>query len=106
MSGFIAISRVFKILSQAIIRQRTFAVSMPVTETERATLLDWIKETTTHLRQIMEDLPPLLRRDYSAEGEGAGEKETHSIYATQQANIQITALCLELYLVSPAFPQA
>jgi hypothetical protein len=28
-----------------------------------------------------------------------GDGEVHSIYATQQANIHITALCLELYLV-------
>jgi hypothetical protein len=63
---------------------------------DRGTLLDWIGETTEELRGIMENLPPLLRHDYG----GADDGEIHSIYATQQANIHITALCLELYLVS------
>ena len=94
MSGFIAISRVFQVLSQAIMRQRTLQMN-PTAGPDRNTLLDWIGETTEELRGIMENLPPLLRHDYSA-----GDGEIHSIYATQQANIHITALCVELYLVS------
>ena len=62
---------------------------------DRNTLLEWIGETTEELREVMEKLPPLLRHDYG----GADDGEIHSIYATQQANIHITALCLELYLV-------
>jgi hypothetical protein len=96
MSGFIAISRVFQILSQAIMRQRTLQMNHKAGP-DRNTLLEWIGETTEELRGIMEGLPPLLRHDYG----GADDGEIHSIYATQQANIHITALCLELYLVSP-----
>jgi len=95
MSGFITISRIFTILSQVIMRQRTLQMN-PTAGPDRSTLLDWISETTDQLREIMENLPPLLRHDYGTSG---GVGEVHSIYATQQANIHITALCLELYLV-------
>lgn len=77
-------------------RQRTLQMN-PSAGPDRTTLLEWIGETTEELRGIMEKLPPLLRHDYGTGGDG----EVHSIYATQQANIHITALCLELYLVSP-----
>jgi hypothetical protein len=98
MSGFITISRIFKILSQVILRQRTLQMN-PTAGPDRSTLLDWIGETTDQLREIMENLPPLLRHDYGSGGGG----EVHSIYATQQANIHITALCLELYLARLIF---
>jgi hypothetical protein len=102
MSGFIGISRVFKILSQVITRQRTLQ-NNPAAGPDKDTLLKWIGETKEELRVLMNDLPPLLRHDYGSEGNGG---EVSSIYATQQANIHITALCLELSLVCPPNDQS
>lgn len=101
MSGFIVISRIFQILSQTIMRQRTLRIN-PSAGPDKQALLLWIEGTISELRGIMSDLPEKLRHDYSAasaDGAGAGVA-VHSLYATQQANIQITALCLELCLVS------
>lgn len=98
MTGFIVISRIFQILSQTIMRQRTLRIN-PSAGPDRAALLQWIEDTTLQLRGLMDDLPEKLRHDYSAD-EVSGDSSVHSLYATQQANIQITALCLELCLVS------
>jgi hypothetical protein len=100
MTGFIVISRIFQILSQTIMRQRTLRIN-PSAGPDRVALLQWIEDTTSHLRDLMSDLPEKLRHDYSAD-ELSGDRTVHSLYATQQANIQITALCLELCLVSTA----
>lgn len=101
MSGFIVISRIFQILSQTLMRQRTLRIN-PSAGPDRTALLFWIEETTSQLRGIMDSLPPKLRHDYVVPPAGAGVD--HSLYATQQANIQITALCLELSLVGPFLP--
>jgi hypothetical protein len=97
MSGFIVISRIFQILSQTIMRQRTLRIN-PSAGPDKQALLLWIEGTTAEVRGILTDLPEKLRHDYTmASGDGL---TVHSLYATQQANIQITALCLELCLVS------
>lgn len=102
MSGFIVISRIFQILSQTIMRQRTLRIN-PSAGPDKQALLLWIESTTAEVRAIMADLPEKLRHDYSSSsGDGTG---AHSLYATQQANIQITALCLELCLVSTRLDQ-
>ena len=81
-------------------RQRTLRIN-PSAGPDRAALLQWIEDTTSQLRRLMDDLPEKLRHDYSVD-ESSGDRAVHSLYATQQANIQITALCLELCLVSRA----
>lgn len=97
MTGFIVISRIFQILSQTVMRQRTLRIN-PSAGPDRTALLQWIEETTQQLRELIDDLPAKLRHDYTAD-EALEESTVHSLYATQQANIQITALCLELSLV-------
>lgn len=102
MSGFLTISRVFQILSQTIMRQRTLRLN-PSAGPDPTAMLAWIEETTNELRELMEGLPDPLRQDHTVQagldgsvGVGGG---VGSLYGTQQANIQITALCLELCLV-------
>jgi hypothetical protein len=97
MTGFVVVSRIFQILGQCQIRQKTYAHNRRAGP-PREELLDWVEEQRCGMRRLLEDLPGKLRADWREEG--GFEKAEESSLGIQRANIHITALCVELALVS------
>ena len=90
ITGFVAVIKIFRILSQCLLRQRLFATSHE--PFDRSELLQWVDSAQAEVRNVLNNLPvPLRPATNSTPGTSDG---------TQQANILITALCVELVLVS------
>jgi hypothetical protein len=101
MTGFVVITRVFQLLSQCILRHRLYNIS-PATAPDVASQLEWLAETSQKLREILVNLPEQLQVNYDS----SRFNESTAVFGTQQANIYITALCLELSLVSRCHSKA
>lgn len=97
MTGFVAVSRIFQILGQCQIRQKTYANNMAAGPPREA-LLVWVEEQRTGMRRLLDELPGKLRADWREAG--GFERAEESSLGIQRANIHITALCVELALVS------
>lgn len=101
MTGFVSVSRIFQILGQCQIRQKTYANNTEAGPM-RQELLHWVEDQRVGLREILSGLPSKLRADWREEG--GFEKAEESSLGIQRANIHITALCVELALVSASSP--
>lgn len=91
MIGFNAIARIFQLIYHCTWRHRSYTA-----DEARESSLAWIAETHDKLTGILDGLPRVLQPD-------ANHQATVSFslfYGMQAANICITALCLELALVS------
>lgn len=125
MTGFVAVSRIFHILGQCQIRQKTWTQN-PSAGPKRGDLLEWIEESQREMREILEALPGGLGADARGGGGGGGgsgsggtgemrgtgagtgggagkggfERADESSLGIQRANIHITALCVDFALVS------
>lgn len=97
MTGFVVVSRIFQILGQCQIRQKTFANNREAGP-PRAELLAWVEVQRAELWRLLDDLPGKLRADWREVG--GFERAEESSMGIQRANIHITALCVELALVS------
>ena len=89
LTGFVAVIKIFRILSQCLLRQRLLATSRE--PFDRSALLQWINSAQGEVRDILEKLPVPLR---PAANNIPGTQD-----GTQKANILITALVVELVLV-------
>lgn len=98
MTGFVVVSRIFQILGQCQIRQKTYANNRAAGPL-REELLGWVEQQRSGMRRLLEDLPGKLRADWREAG--GFERAEESSLGIQRANIHITALCVELALVSP-----
>jgi hypothetical protein len=95
MCGFITITKIFKILSECMVRQRTFK-NPSAAGPDMAELLKWIESAQKRLRTTLDNVPPVLRV-------AAGDRsvwDKAEAFGTQRANILTTALCVEFALVS------
>lgn len=100
MTGFVVVSRIFQILGQAQIRQRTWS-NNPSAGSDRAELLSWIAQNQVKMREIIQGLPAELRAEgHEHKVSGGFERADESSLGIQRANIHITALCVEFALVS------
>lgn len=96
MSGFVANSRIFQVLGQAQLRQRTFAHNFDAGPSPNQ-LLHWIARAQATLRKILDELPADLREDFKTH---QFDEKMDSHLGVSQANIHISALCVEFALVS------
>lgn len=94
MTGFVAIARLFVLLSRCLRRHRTVSTDDPTAGPNEATLINWTSQAKESLDKIIADLPPELHSDFKSTG------DEHLPYGMQAANIIITALCLDFALVS------
>jgi hypothetical protein len=97
MTGFVVVSRIFQILGQCQIRQKTFANNRGAGP-PREELLIWVEDQRIGMRRLLDELPGKLRADWREVG--GFERAEESSLGIQRANIHITALCVELTLVS------
>ena len=97
MTGFVVVSRIFQILGQCQIRSKTY-VNNPTAGPSREELIQWVEKQREGIRGLLDDLPGKLRADWREEG--GFERAEESSLGIQRANIHITALCVELALVS------
>lgn len=97
MTGFVVVSRIFQILGQCQIRQKTFANNRGAGP-PREELLIWVEDQRMVMRRLLDELPGKLRADWREVG--GFERAEESSLGIQRANIHITALCVELTLVS------
>lgn len=94
MIGFNTIARIFQLIYHCTWRHRSFVSGH--FSSEPTSLLAWIEDTRRRLKEILASLPSSLKP-------GAHNTDQASpalFYGMQAANICITALCLELALVS------
>jgi hypothetical protein len=95
MIGFNTIARIFQMIYQCIWRQRTYqATASSSPNPDKLELDDWAEAAKVKLQNLLASLPLQLRPDFSSNEQGG------SVFGMQAANISITALCLELTLVS------
>lgn len=95
MVGFVTIARLFQVISQCVARHRAFA---NLGETDDGDTLRWIRSAQENIRSIMDNLPPSLRLNLVDLAEHLDGQEP-CLFAIQQANITITALCAEFALL-------
>lgn len=93
MAGFIAISKLFKVLSGCIVRHRTL-VNDPQSAQGHDTLRTYVDRSLEHVQVLLAAMPEQLQPGNAADG--------NTVFGTQAANVYITALCIELALVSGA----
>jgi hypothetical protein len=99
MTGFVTITKLFRIFLQGTWMQHASHSIRPSIVGEES-IRKFVVEALAELRDVKQSLPPLLQPGNQS---GVGKND---IYATQAANICITALCLELYLASSPHPDA
>lgn len=102
MTGFVAVSRIFEILGQCQIRQRTWT-NNPDAGPGRTELSRWVDDNQVKMRDILHDLPKALRAESSSREQGGFERADESSLGIQRANIHITALCVDWALVSAVY---
>jgi hypothetical protein len=98
MTGFVVVSRIFQILGQCQIRQKTFANNRGAGPS-RGELVAWVEDQRRDMRRLLDDLPAKLRAEWREAG--GFERAEESSLGIQRANIHITALCVELALAIP-----
>lgn len=94
MVGFRAVTEIFIMISQCLNRHRVLLNSAGSSEGSRESVNEWIVETKHHLQQLLVQLPFQLRPEYQP------DTSADLAFGIQAANICVTALCLELALVS------
>lgn len=103
ISGFVTLLRIFLILGECQHRHRTL-LNDPGAGQDLPTLTRWLEGATDRLRRITDKLPVEFRpKDVNDGGFGkasAVEDDSDATAGIQQANICITALCVEFALVS------
>lgn len=96
--GFVAVSRVFQILSECFFRQRCSAmnaVTLGLSGQSRSEQTeDLAKSMETRLHQILEELPPEIQEPSKVAAESYRQ-----IYGMQRANILITTAICKFALV-------
>lgn len=97
MTGFNAVSRIFEILGQCQIRQRTWS-NNPSAGPGRSELSRWVDDAQLKMRDVLHELPKALRAEGGGE-KGGFDKADESSLGIQRANIHITALCVDFALV-------
>lgn len=121
MSGFVAGLRLFQVLGQCQLRQRILH-ACPEAGTSKDVLYAWIEDAQHRVRALLEALPEELQADIrvgrdgataggmaaaarhasaavGGGGSGTDGHERETTFGIQQANIHITALCVEFALV-------
>jgi hypothetical protein len=98
MSGFIAVTRVFRILGECLCRHRAVSNGVGGTPLDTPNKLQWIKEAVSEIQQVLDGVP-------APTGGTSGlspqiENNVEAWWGIQRANIHITALCAEFALVS------
>jgi hypothetical protein len=98
MSGFIAVTRVFRILGECLCRHRAVSNGVGGTPLDTPNKLQWIKEAVSEIQQVLDGVP-------APTGGNSGlspqiENNVEAWWGIQRANIHITALCAEFALVS------
>lgn len=96
MAGFIAVSKLFKILSGCIVRHRTL-VNDPDSAQDPETLRAYVARSLDYVQALLASMPDQLQPGNASDAD--------TVFGTQAANVYITALCIELALVS-ARPEA
>jgi hypothetical protein len=95
MTGFVANVQLMQILSECMRRHRTYQTS-PV-DTDVYAILMWIEKAQTRMRQIIQGLPDVLG---PSPPQGTTLSDQSEVFATQRANLLITAVSAEFALVS------
>jgi hypothetical protein len=106
MVGFVAILRIFQVISGCVARHRAFA-NRPSDDApdfdddyDEPAAIRWIAAAQGRLRAILAALPPALCMDLTVSC--AAERRdpcNFRVFRIQQANISITALCAEFALL-------
>ena len=96
MTGFVANVQLMQILSECMRRHRTYQTA-PM-DTDVYAILMWIERAQTQMRQIIQNLPDVLGPN-PPQGTTAPSDQTE-VFATQRANLLITAVSAEFALVS------
>lgn len=91
MAGFIAISKLFQVLSGCIVRHRTL-VNDPQSAQAPAVLCAYVDRSLEYVQVLLTGLPEQLQPGNASDG--------NTVFGTQAANVYVTALCIELALVS------
>lgn len=97
MTGFVANVQLMQILSECMRRHRTYQTS-PV-DTDVYAILMWIEKAQTRMRQIIQGLPDVLG---PSPPQGTTVSDQSEVFATQRANLLITAVSAEFALVCRA----
>ena len=93
MVGFVALTKIFELLSKCLWRHRIYLSADPTSGGSREALQSWVLQSKVELQHIMEGLPFQLRPDFNP------KTGVDLPFGIQAANICITGLCLELALV-------
>ncbi|BEI97789.1 hypothetical protein CcaverHIS631_0300880 [Cutaneotrichosporon cavernicola] len=89
MAGFLAISRLFKVLSACLVRHRTL-LNDPDSAFPPEAQCTFVDRSLEYVRALRADMPPALQPDNAS---------ADTVLGTQAANVYITALCIELALL-------
>jgi hypothetical protein len=95
MTGFVANVQLMQILSECMRRHRTYQTA-PM-DTDVYAILMWIERAQTQMRQIIQGLPDVLGPNPP---QGSVATDQMEVFATQRANLLITAVSAEFALVS------
>jgi len=93
MAGFAYLARLFKVLSGCIVRHRTLAAD-PSSVPDKSKLMRWVTTSLEDVQSLLAQLPEELQP------ENISHDGPPSVFGTQAANLYVTALCIELSLVS------
>jgi len=98
LTGFIAVSRLFQLLSGCLWRLKTLRTD-PDSGPSQERILEWTTRAADDLHAVLDGLPIQLRPPVERDDAGYCSSP-NSPFATQAANISITALCVEFAIVS------
>lgn len=116
MTGFVALSRIFRILAECLLRHRRY-VRAPTQHDTLREASDWIFDANERLRRILDELPPALQ---SSGPSNEPNEEAAAVFGMQRgkcwtlpsqsrlivflpANLIITAASVKFALVSIAY---
>ncbi|GMK58065.1 hypothetical protein CspeluHIS016_0500970 [Cutaneotrichosporon spelunceum] len=89
MAGFLAICRLFKVLSACLVRHRTL-LNDPESALPPDAQRMFVDSSLDYVRALRADMPSALQPDNAS---------ADTVLGTQAANVYITALCIELALL-------
>ena len=96
MVGFVANLRLFQIIGQCQIRLKTL-LNNSSASLGRSRLIPWISFAQAEARKVLDGLPEPLRADGGSVN--GWSESAEAAFGIQQANIHVTALCVEFALV-------
>jgi hypothetical protein len=103
MIGFVAVTKLFRIMSECLFRHRIIKNRPFPGLGDYSTDMEWIAEANERIAGVFDELPPVLSSVDGKEGGAGLDPDLLAVFGMQRANLLITAASVKFALVRACY---